>query len=445
MDARVVRELGMKSGYKDTTFARQDGAPIELGEHVHVRPGALDPGRADEDGAEGLAARTVAEHLGSELEIGLEGTHLAPVGVAANVDVDHPQQGLAGYAVYRVTSEQDHAGAGAEDRALEIADNLLESVGTGQLAYRRRLPARDDEPVQALELLGLPHLDRAGAESAEYRHVLAEVALQGQGADANARGIGHAIKSRCRPAAAAWFEVARRGTNLLCMRVALVTGANRGIGFEVCRQLGRLGYAVLLGSRDRARGEEAAELLRGEDLDVTALQLDVTSEKDISRLGELERVDALVNNAAIAPDREHSDESAQHVPAETVMSGFETNTLGPYRICQQIVPIMRRQGYGRIVNVSTGMSRLAEMNGRSPAYRMSKTALNALTRILADELRGMNILANSVDPGWVKTRMGGRAAPLTPAEGADTIVWAATLPDGGPTGGFYKNRSQIGW
>lgn len=106
---------------------------------------------------------------------------------------------------------------------------------------------------------------------------------------------------------------------------------------------------------------------------------------------------------------------------------------------------MRRQGYGRIVNVSTGMARLGEMNGRSPAYRMSKTALNALTRILADELRGMNILVNSVDPGWVKTDMGGRAAPLTPAEGADTIVWAATLPDGGPTGGLYKNRRQIGW
>jgi NAD(P)-dependent dehydrogenase (short-subunit alcohol dehydrogenase family) len=229
------------------------------------------------------------------------------------------------------------------------------------------------------------------------------------------------------------------------MRVALVTGGNRGIGFEVCRQLGRLGYEVLLGARDLAKGEEAAEALRGEGLNVTALQLDTTSEEDIARLGELERVDALVNNAAIAPDRAHPDTSAQYVPAELVRLGFEVNTLGPYRVCQQIVPIMRRQSYGRIVNISSGMAQLTEMNGQSPGYRLSKTALNALTRILADELEGMNILVNSVDPGWVKTDMGGRAAPLTPAQGAATIVWAATLPEVGPTGGFFKEERQIAW
>ena len=229
------------------------------------------------------------------------------------------------------------------------------------------------------------------------------------------------------------------------MRVALVTGGNRGIGFEVCRQLGRLGYEVLLGARDLAKGEEAAEALRGEGLNVTALQLDTTSEEDIARLGELERVDALVNNAAIAPDRAHPDTSAQYVPAELVRLGFEVNTLGPYRVCQQIVPTMRRQGYGRIVNISSGMAQLSEINGQSPGYRLSKTALNALTRILADELEGMNILVNSVDPGWVKTDMGGRAAPLTPAQGAATIVWAATLPEVGPTGGFFKEERQIAW
>lgn len=229
------------------------------------------------------------------------------------------------------------------------------------------------------------------------------------------------------------------------MRVALVTGGNRGIGFEVCRQLGKLEYAVLLGARDLAKGEEAAETLRGEGLNVTALQLDVTSEEDVDGLGELERVDALVNNAAVAPDRAHPNTSALCVPAELVRLGFETNTLGPYRVCQQIVPIMRRQGYGRIVNVATGMAQLSEMNGHSPGYRLSKTALNALTRILADELKGMNILVNSVDPGWVKTDMGGRAAPLTPAQGAETMVWAATLPDVGPTGGFFKEKRQIAW
>jgi NAD(P)-dependent dehydrogenase (short-subunit alcohol dehydrogenase family) len=229
------------------------------------------------------------------------------------------------------------------------------------------------------------------------------------------------------------------------MPIALVTGGTRGIGFEACRQLGRLGYEVLLGARDLARGEEAAGTLRGEGLEVTALRLDVTSEQDVSRLGELLRVDALVNNPGVAPDRAHPDTSALHVPAELVRLGFEVNTLGPYRICQQIVPIMQRHGYGRIVNVSSGMAQLVEMNGGSPGYRLSKTALNALTRVFADELKGMNILVNSVDPGWVKTDMGGQAAPLTPAQGAETIVWAATLPDLGTTGGFFKKTAQIAW
>ena len=229
------------------------------------------------------------------------------------------------------------------------------------------------------------------------------------------------------------------------MPVALVTGGNRGIGFEVCRQLGRLDYSVLLGARDLAKGEEAADVLQREGLNVKALKLDVTSEEDVDRLGELEQVDALVNNAAIAPDSAHPDTSALHVPAELVRLGFETNTLGPYRICQQIVPIMRRQGYGRIVNIATGMAQLAEMNGYSPGYRLSKTALNALTRVLADELKGTNILVNSVDPDWVKTDMGGPGAVLTPEQGAETIVWLATLPDGGPTGGFFKKKQAIPW
>jgi NAD(P)-dependent dehydrogenase (short-subunit alcohol dehydrogenase family) len=229
------------------------------------------------------------------------------------------------------------------------------------------------------------------------------------------------------------------------MPVALVTGGNRGIGFEICRQLGRLGYEVLLGARDLAKGEKAAETLRGEELNVTALRLDVTNEEDVARLGELERVDALVNNAAIMPDSALESTSAMHVPAETVVDGFRTNALGPYRVCQQIVPIMQRHGFGRIVNVSTGMAQLSEMNGRYPAYRLSKTAVNALTRVLADELKGMNILVNSVDPGWVKTDMGGSGAVLTPEQGAETIVWLATLPDGGPTGSFFKEKRPIAW
>jgi len=229
------------------------------------------------------------------------------------------------------------------------------------------------------------------------------------------------------------------------MPVALITGGNRGIGFEICRQLGMRGYAVLLGARDLEKGEQAAAKLRGEGHVVTALRLDVTSEEDIARLAELERVDALVNNAAILPESALASTSALQVPAETVLEGFRTNTLGPYRICQRIVPIMVEQGYGRIVNVSTGMAQLAEMNGGHPAYRLSKIAINALTRVLADELSGKNILVNSVDPGWVKTGMGGAGAVLSTEEGAETIVWLATLPDGGPTGGFFKKKKQIAW
>jgi NAD(P)-dependent dehydrogenase (short-subunit alcohol dehydrogenase family) len=233
--------------------------------------------------------------------------------------------------------------------------------------------------------------------------------------------------------------------SVLGMPVALVSGGNRGIGFEVCRQLGRLGYSVLLGARDPAKGENAAEILRSEGLDVSRVQLDVTSEQDIARLAGLERVDALVNNAAILPESALASRSALDVPVGTLLAAFETNTLGPYRICQQIVPIMLRQGYGRIVNVSTGMAQLAEMNGADPGYRFSKTALNALTRVFAGELRGENILVNSVDPGWVKTDMGGPGAVLTPEEGSQTVVWLATLPDGGPTGGFFRQKKQIAW
>ncbi len=258
------------------------------------------------------------------------------------------------------------------------------------------------------------------------------------GTDLSAVGFfGRAALSSVRESAGSDYSVP--------VRVVLVTGGNRGIGFEVCRQLGRLDYEVLLGARDPAKGEKAAEVLRGEGLNVTTLKLDVTREEDVARLGELERVDALVNNAAIMPDAAAESSSAFHVPAETVLEGFRTNTLGPYRVCQQIVPIMRRQGYGRIVNVATGLAQLGEMNGHHPAYRLSKTALNALTRVLADELKGMNILVNSVDPGWVKTDMGGPGAVLTPEQGAETIVWAATLPDVGPTGGFFKEKRQIAW
>ena len=219
-------------------------------------------------------------------------------------------------------------------------------------------------------------------------------------------------------------------------RTALVTGANRGLGFEAARQLGRLGYRVVASGRDVAKAKRAAEVLRIEGLDVIAFELDVASDASCARLAELGPVDALVNNAGIA---------APGTETDRLREAFETNTLGAYRVTQALAPGMRERGYGRIVNVSSGMGQLSDMGGGNPAYRVSKTALNALTRIFANELAGSGVLVNSVCPGWVKTDMGGPSARLEPEEGVETIVWAATLPDDGPTGSFFRNKEPIPW
>jgi NAD(P)-dependent dehydrogenase (short-subunit alcohol dehydrogenase family) len=228
-------------------------------------------------------------------------------------------------------------------------------------------------------------------------------------------------------------------------RTALVTGANRGLGLETARQLGRLGYRVVASGRDRAQAERAAESLRGEGLDVVAFELDVRSDEAAARLGELGPVDALVNNAGIVAESAERSRSALAVPADRLREAFETNTLGAYRTMQALAPGMRDRGYGRIVNVSSGMGQLSDMWGGNPAYRVSKTGLNALTRIFASELANTGVLVNSVCPGWVRTDMGGPGASLSVEEGVETIVWAATLPDDGPTGGFFRYKQPIPW
>ncbi len=228
-------------------------------------------------------------------------------------------------------------------------------------------------------------------------------------------------------------------------RTALVTGANRGLGFEASRQLGRLGYRVVVSARDLAAAERAAETLRGEGLDAVAFELDVSSDESCARLAELGPVDALVNNAGIVPDSSEPSRSALVVATDRLREAFETNTLGSYRVTQALAPGMRDRGYGRIVNVTSGMGQLSDMNGGNPAYRVSKTGLNALTRIFASELAGTGVLVNSVCPGWVRTDMGGPSARLSPEEGVETIVWAATLPDDGPTGGFFRYKQPIPW
>jgi NAD(P)-dependent dehydrogenase (short-subunit alcohol dehydrogenase family) len=227
-------------------------------------------------------------------------------------------------------------------------------------------------------------------------------------------------------------------------RVALVSGGNRGIGLEICRQLADRGIAVILGSRDEDSGQRAAESLSG---NVVAHQLDVADETSVARLAsfvekEFGRIDILVNNAGVAND---GGQRGVHADLDRVREALETNLLGAWRLCEIVIPLMQRGGYGRIVNVSTGMAALEDMGGGSPGYRVSKTALNALTRILASELRGSGILVNSVCPGWVQTDMGGSRAPRPVEEGADTPVWAATLPKGGPTGGFFRDRRPIPW
>jgi NAD(P)-dependent dehydrogenase (short-subunit alcohol dehydrogenase family) len=229
--------------------------------------------------------------------------------------------------------------------------------------------------------------------------------------------------------------------------VALVTGANRGIGLEVVRQLARLGFTVILGSRDARKGEEAAEELTRDELKVYARRLDVTDEGSVEELRRwvLERfgrLDVLVNNAAILYDTWQRAENAEF---DTVREAFETNTLGAWRVSKAFIPLLRADGGGRVVNVSSESGSLASMGGGTPAYSVSKAALNALTRMLADELRRDRILVNSVCPGWVATEMGGPNAPRTPAEGAAGVVWAATLPDDGPTGGFFRDGETLPW
>jgi len=232
-------------------------------------------------------------------------------------------------------------------------------------------------------------------------------------------------------------------------RVALVTGANRGIGFEIARQLAEIGNRVILGARNLAQGEAAAKILASNDVKAFAAELDVTDEATIEKLTrkidlDFGRLDILVNNAGILIDE--TDLPSETAP-QTTRTTLETNLLGPWRLCQAFIPMMKRNNYGRIVNVSSGAGALSEMSDSlyAPAYSISKTALNALTIMFASELRGSNILVNAVCPGWVRTDMGGTSAPRSAKEGADTAVWLATLPDDGPTGGFFRERSKIEW
>ena len=232
-------------------------------------------------------------------------------------------------------------------------------------------------------------------------------------------------------------------------KIAVVTGANRGIGLEICRQLSeRSDMHVILTSRDEAKGKSAAKKLAARGANLEYRPLDVTKEASVKALAaSIEsthgRCDIVVNNAGVLADPRGSRLLDSKV--ETYRSTLEVNLLGPLKLTQALVPLMRKNRYGRIVNVSSGLGQLSDMGVGSPAYRISKTALNALTLILADELKGSGILVNAMSPGWVRTDMGGSGAPRTVEQGADTAVWLATLPDNGPTGGFFRDRKPIPW
>lgn len=233
-------------------------------------------------------------------------------------------------------------------------------------------------------------------------------------------------------------------------KVALVSGASRGIGFETCRQLGRRGLRIVLTARNPQAGQRAAEKLASEGIEAHFGQLDVTDPDSIDACARevgvsFGRLDVLVNNAGIMLDSSKRGASIFEAQAQILRQSFDTNTLGPLFLAKALVPLMRKNGYGRVVNVSSTMGQLAGMGGAYPGYRISKTALNAVTVILARELEGTNILVNSVCPGWVRTNIGGPKAPRSPDEGADTIVWLATLPDGGPSGKFFQDRREIDW
>ena len=238
-------------------------------------------------------------------------------------------------------------------------------------------------------------------------------------------------------------------------KIALITGANKGLGFEISRQLGKLGMTIVIGSRDKKRGLAAAEKLKADGIDAHSLIIDVTHEPSADRAAEFigqeyGRLDILVNNAGIMENANHK---ASTTPHDILRDVFDTNFFGAISVTQAMLPLLRKSEAGRIVNMSSSLGSLTlQSDPNSPFaemkvfdYDASKAALNSFTVHLAHELRDTPIKVNSACPGWVKTDMGGPDAPGSVEEGADTPVWLATLPADGPTGGFFNSRKPLPW
>jgi len=230
--------------------------------------------------------------------------------------------------------------------------------------------------------------------------------------------------------------------------VVLVSGGARGIGSGVAQALAEQGHRVVITAREAERAEAAArELEEGTSGGVRGLALEVTDDASVAAvidsIRETEgRLDTLVNNAGVVGGYE---QRAGNVDLDRATSVLETNLFGAWRLTQASLPLLRESPSPRIVNVSSGMGQLAEMGQGAIGYRLSKVALNALTRVLANEEREAGMLVNTMCPGWVRTDLGGPNARRSIEEGADTAVWLATLPDDGPSGGFFRDREPIPW
>jgi len=235
-------------------------------------------------------------------------------------------------------------------------------------------------------------------------------------------------------------------------RVAVVTGANRGIGLEITRQLAKnKDIHVILTCRNEEEGQKALLGLSSTQRKITFHKLDVTDESSIKSFKnylehDVCRVDILVNNAGVFLDNHASkQQNVMDVELDILRKTMEVNLYGPLRLSQVLIPLMKKNKYGRIVNMSSGLGQISGMSEEFTAYRLSKVGLNALTRILAAQTKDQNILVNTMCPGWIKTRMGGLDAPGSVEEGADTAVWLAMLPDGAVSGQYFRNRTPIEW
>ncbi|MNZ65777.1 Acetoacetyl-CoA reductase [compost metagenome] len=230
-------------------------------------------------------------------------------------------------------------------------------------------------------------------------------------------------------------------------QVALVSGANRGFGLELAKQLASMGYKVMMAGRNPQKGTEAAQSLVALGLDVSFVALDVADSESIRQAADtinksVGRLDVLINNAGVYLDGH--DRLLTMDPSIVEQSMF-TNFFGPYHVTRSFIPLMEERSYGRIINISSEYGAASQMSMRGVgAYKISKLALNALTQLMAAEAEG-DIKINAVDPGWVSSDMGGSAAPITPSQAAESILWLATIGPEGPNGKFFRNGKQIEW